>query len=145
MRYTRTLDVATIVFDPRSLQGRFAAGAEPAGAGSANPTAKISAMRRALVFMLVVAGCGDGDQPAAPTEDNPPGVTCRDIRTKAQAMRIARRVDHRVVAPDGQPRRETLDVIGGSLYATCRNPALRDYRPVAPVLREVQQHFDAEG
>lgn len=36
-------------------------------------------------------------------------------------------------------------MIGGSLYATCRNPALRDYRPVAPVLREVQAHFDEEA
>ena len=60
-------------------------------------------------------------------------------------MRIARRVDHRVVAPDGQSRRETLDVIGGSLYATCRNPALRDSKPIGPVLREVQAHFDQES
>ena len=97
-----------------------------------------------LIFIAAaLGGCGGADDDPAPRRDA--GVTCRDIRTKAQAMRIARQVDHRVVAPDGQSRRETLDVIGGSLYATCRNPALRDYRPIGPVLREVQAHFDEEA
>ena len=103
-------------------------------------------MRRALLVMLVLAGCGD-DPPASrpPAARAPDALTCRDIQSRAQALRVARQVDHRVVAPDGQPRRETLDAIGGSLYATCRNPALRDYRPVGPVLREVQAHFDEDA
>ena len=105
-------------------------------------------MRRALVIAVVAAGCGGGgapERPERPAARGPDSLTCADIRSRAQALRVARQVDHRVVAPDGQRRRETLDVIGGSLYATCRNPAMRRTKPVAPVLREVQAHFDAEA
>ena len=56
----------------------------------------------------------------------------------------------RVVAPEGQSERETVGIIGESLYATCRQPRLPGvddvdhYRPVKPVLREVQRDFDQE-
>ena len=103
--------------------------------------------KRLAPFFAVLAAflpaCGSEDP--APERPARAGVTCAEIRTKAQAMAVARRVDHRVVAPDGQPRRETLDAIAGSLYATCRQPGWRDRRPVPGVLRAVQQHFDQDA
>jgi hypothetical protein len=54
------------------------------------------------------------------------------------------------VAPEDQPERETIGIIGESLYATCRQPRLagiknvEDYKPVKPVLAEIQRDFDQD-
>jgi hypothetical protein len=49
-----------------------------------------------------------------------------------------------------EAERETIGIIGESLYATCRQPHLPgveragDYRPVKPVLAEIQRDFGEE-
>jgi len=63
---------------------------------------------------------------------------------------LARKLVDRVVAPEHQSERETIGIIGESLYATCRQPRLPgaprigDYRPVKPVLAAIQRDFDEE-
>jgi hypothetical protein len=75
---------------------------------------------------------------------------CSDLATKAAAHRVARKLVDRVVAPDGQSERQTIGIIGESLYATCRQPRLpgvadvKAYRPVKAVLAAVQRDFDEE-
>jgi hypothetical protein len=72
------------------------------------------------------------------------------IGTRRGARRLAALLVDDVVAPDGQSRRETADVIAGSLHATCSQPKLPgvedpgDYRPVRPVLEAIQRHFDED-
>lgn len=90
-------------------------------------------------------GCRAGFEPARPDD-----VTCGQLRTGREARRLARQLVDRVVAPEGQSGRETIGIIGESLYVTCRQariPGVDDvdhYRPVKPVLREVQRDFDQE-
>jgi hypothetical protein len=70
------------------------------------------------------------------------------VRPEAHAL--ARRLVDRVVSPTGQSERETIGIIGESLYATCKQPTLpgvkraADYRPVKPVLAEIQRDFDED-
>lgn len=105
--------------------------------------------------LLTLLGCGSGSERAsAPqtraTPHAPAQTTCAELATRSAARRLARRLVDDVVAPEGQSRRETADVIAGSLHATCSQPELpgvddpADYRPVRPVLEAVQQHFDEE-
>jgi hypothetical protein len=99
---------------------------------------------RARLFLLcvvpVLAGCGSEDRPA-PVKRGVLDTTCAQITTLKDARRIAFRIDHMVVAPDGQSRRETVGILAKSLEATCSqdNPG---YKPVAPVLKVVQAEFD---
>ena len=75
-------------------------------------------------------------------------TTCRALQTKAEARALATRIDHLLVAPDGQARATTLRTLSDSLHATCRQPTLPgvadplDYRPVRPVVRQLQREFD---
>jgi hypothetical protein len=93
----------------------------------------------------VYRGCRAGFEPVRPDE-----VTCAQLRTRRAARQVARKLVDRVVAPEGQSERETIGGIGESLYVTCRQPRIpgvKDidhYRPVEPVLREVQRDFDQE-
>jgi hypothetical protein len=111
---------------------------------------------RGLGILIAVAagGCGGGEPPAKHAlktgPPRPEQVTCAALRSRAAAHGLARRLVDRVVAPEGQSERETIGIIGESLYATCRQPRLpgvpkmADYRPVKPVLAAVQRDFDEE-
>jgi hypothetical protein len=80
----------------------------------------------------------------------PDAVPCADLRTRTAAHRLARKLVDRVVAPEHQRERETIGIIGESLYATCRQPRLAGvknmaaYRPVKPVLAAIQRDFDED-
>lgn len=80
----------------------------------------------------------------------PDETPCRALQTRAASHALARKLVDRVVAPEHQSERETIGIIGESLYATCRQPRLpgvRDikaYRPVKPVLAAIQRDFDEE-
>jgi hypothetical protein len=84
---------------------------------------------------------------AVPADKTP----CRALRTRAASHRLARKLVDRVVAPVHQPERQTIGVIGESLFATCKQPKLpgvpdvAKYRPVLPVLKAVQRDFDEEA
>src|SRR5690349_14163570 len=96
--------------------------------------------------LLLVAGCGTNEKPvrpeahAKPRSVKPDDVSCANLRTRPAAHRLARKLVDRVVAPEHQRERETIGIIGESLYATCRQPHLPGvtnmaaYRPVKPVL-----------
>ena len=118
-------------------------------------------MGRLRILIVVVAacaaGCGDDAKPVPSTATKaharprpPDDARCADLRTRASAHRLARKLVDRVVAPPDHSERETIGTIGESLYATCRQPRLpgvKDvgaYRPVKPVLRAVQRDFDEE-
>lgn len=113
--------------------------------------------KRILTVMLgaTVAACGAAEKPnprpaVKPHRVRPEDARCSDLATKAAAHKLARKLVDRVVAPDGQSERETIGIIGESLYATCRQPRLpgvgdvKAYRPVKPVLAAVQRDFDEE-
>ena len=77
-------------------------------------------------------------------------MTCAQLRTRQDARRVAQQLVDRVVAPEGQSERETIGIIAESLHVTCRQPRIPGvddidhYRPVKPVLREIQRDFDQE-
>lgn len=114
------------------------------------------ALVRSLGLLITVAsvGCGGGEPPAKHAlkayPAGPEQVTCAALKSRAAAHRLARRLVDRVVAPEGQTERETIGIIGESLYATCRQPRLpgvataAGYRPVKPVLAAIQRDFDEE-
>lgn len=93
----------------------------------------------------VYRGCRAGFERVRPA-----AVTCAQLRTRREARQLARELVDRVVAPEAQSERETIGSIGESLYVTCRQPRIPGvadidhYRPVKPVLREVQRDFDQE-
>jgi hypothetical protein len=111
---------------------------------------------RGLGILIAVAfgGCGGGEPPAKHALNTrpprPEQVTCAALKSRAAAHALARKLVDRVVAPEGQAERETIGIIGESLYATCRQPRLpgvprmADYRPVKPVLAAIQRDFDEE-
>ena len=102
---------------------------------------------------LTLVGCG-ANQPAkpakAPTRPRPDDVRCADLKTKAAANGLARKLVDRVVAPPDHSERQTIGTIAASLYATCRQPHLPgvrnavDYKPVKPVLAAIQRDFDED-
>ena len=106
--------------------------------------------------LLLVAGCGTGEKStrpeprAKPRTVKPDDVPCAELRTRTATHRLARKLVDRVVAPEHQKERETIGIIGESLYATCRQPRLPGvknmaaYRPVKPVLAAIQRDFDEE-
>lgn len=103
----------------------------------------------AALFTLAFAACGGGEGRDGRSEPVRPVATpCRELQTKAAARRLALRLDHLLIAPEDQPRRITVRSLGDSLHATCRQPTLPgvedplDYRPVRPVIRQLQQEFD---
>ncbi|HEX6715136.1 MAG TPA: hypothetical protein VF066_17230 [Thermoleophilaceae bacterium] len=107
-----------------------------------------------LLTATAVGACGD-EEPAAThavkaRAARPGQMTCAALTSRAAAHRLARKLVDRVVAPEGQSERETIGIIGESLYATCRQPRLpgvarmADYRPVKPVLAAIQRDFDEE-
>jgi len=113
----------------------------------------------ALLGCLALVGCGATasdsarnrpDQKAGPRALKPDGVPCAELQTRQAAHRLARKLVDRVVAPDRQAERETIGIIGESLYATCRQPSMPGvadmarYRPVKSVLAAVQRDFDEE-
>jgi hypothetical protein len=110
----------------------------------------------ACLTVLGLAACGTTEKkpPVAPAVKSAPlrpdDARCSELATRAAAHRLARKLVDRVVAPEGQSERETIGIIGESLYATCRQPRLpgvedvRSYRPVKPVLAAVQRDFDEE-
>lgn len=93
----------------------------------------------------VYSGCRAGLATVPPDQ-----VPCVQLKTRQAAHLLARKLVDRVVAPEGQPERQTIGIIGESLYATCRQPRLPgvddvdDYRAVKPVLREIQRDFDQD-
>jgi hypothetical protein len=93
----------------------------------------------------IFRGCRAGLAPLPPER-----VPCAQLKTRRAAHGLAAKVVDRVVAPDGQSERRTIGIIGESLYATCRQPKLpgvkkaEDYKPVKPVLREIQRDFDTD-
>ena len=116
-------------------------------------------MRLLATFAAVaaLAGCGGGADKAAPPAKpaksraaKPDDVRCAQLSTRAAAHRLAQKLVDRVVAPEHQSERETIGIIGESLYATCRQPHLpgvsdvAQYRPVKPVLAVIQRDFDEE-
>ena len=113
----------------------------------------------ALTSAAAIAASGCGSQPAAEPQPakpashapvRPEDARCADLATKPAAHRLARKLVDRVVAPDGQSERQTIGIIGESLYATCRQPRLpgvsnmRNYRPVKSVLEAIQRDFDEQ-
>ena len=106
-------------------------------------------MRRAAAagigLSLAASGCGEEPRPAPkPRAKRAEELTCADLRDRSRLRRVCRELVVRVVAPEGQREAETADTIAGSLRATCSQPGRADYRPVRPVLRAVQKHFDEE-
>jgi hypothetical protein len=111
---------------------------------------------RGLGILIAIAfgGCGGGEPPAEHALNTrpprPEQVTCAALKSRAAAHAFAPKLVDRVVAPEGQAERETIGIIGESLYATCRQPRLpgvprmADYRPVKPVLAAIQRDFDEE-
>jgi hypothetical protein len=110
-----------------------------------------------VVALALLAGCGGSapkqpaDNAAPPRPARPDDARCADLTTKAAAHKLARKLVDRVVAPDGQSERETIGIIGESLHATCTQPRLpgvadvQKYRPVKPVLAEIQRDFDEDA
>lgn len=108
-----------------------------------------------LVACALAVGCGGRDTPvktttAHPKPTRPEQARCAQLKSRPAAHALARQLVDRVVAPTGQSERETIGIIGESLYATCRQPRLpgvkrmSDYQPVKPVLAAVQRDFDEE-
>jgi hypothetical protein len=110
-----------------------------------------------IVLASLAVGCGGDPKPAPATTApararpaSPDEVRCGELQTRASAHRLARKLVDRVVAPEHQRERETIGIIGESLYATCRQQRLpgvkkaADYRPVKPVLAAIQRDFDEE-
>ena len=126
--------------------------------GTAAPARDALRMRyrsAALVLVTAAVGCGGGgasehQTTTASTPKRPDDVTCRDLKTKAAAHALARKLVDRVVAPPDHTDHQTIGTIGESLYATCRQPHLPgvkdagDYKPVEPVLAAIQRDFDEE-
>ena len=109
----------------------------------------------ALTVGASLAACGASEKrvpqrAVKPQRTRPEDARCSDLATRAAAHKVARKLVDRVVAPDGQAERETIGIIGESLYATCRQPRLpgvadvKAYQPVKPVLAAVQRDFDEE-
>jgi hypothetical protein len=109
----------------------------------------------ALVGLIaLLAGCGGSEPPSKQTHAvkaiSPDQTPCRALETRAASHALARKLVDRVVAPEHQRERETIGIIGESLYATCKQPHLpgvkdmKAYRPVKPVLAAVQRDFDEE-
>jgi hypothetical protein len=112
-----------------------------------------------VVVAAAIAGCGGSGGDASTTSaakapqrtQKPAETPCAQLRTKAAARRVAVKLVDRVVAPDGQPERQTIGIIAESLWATCRQPRLpgvedvAKYRPVRPVLNAIQRDFDEEA
>jgi hypothetical protein len=108
------------------------------------------------IAAVTLAACGSSpSKTPAPAAKSPVHVTagdtpCADLRTRAAAHDLARRLVDRVVAPDGQSQRHTIGIIGESLYATCKQPRLPGvanmdrYKPVKPVLAAIQRDFDEQ-
>lgn len=107
-----------------------------------------------LLTVTALSACGSREPAATHATKarraSPDQVTCATLKSRAAAHRQARKLVDRVVAPEGQSERETIGIIGESLYATCRQPRLSgvprmaDYRPVKPVLAAIQRDFDEE-
>jgi hypothetical protein len=106
-----------------------------------------------LLAAVALSGCGGGPdrETAAPKKPRvvaPDQATCAQLSTRTAAHKLARKLVDRVVAPEDESERETIGIIGESLYATCRQPRLpgvksvKAYHPVKPVLAAVQRDFD---
>ena len=80
----------------------------------------------------------------------PDETPCSALKTRAATHALARKLVDRVVAPEHQGERETIGIIGESLYATCKQPQLpgvknmKTYQPVKPVLAAIQRDFDEQ-
>jgi len=91
----------------------------------------------------IYRGCRAGLAPLPPDQ-----VRCARLKTRSATRELARQLVDRVVAPEAQSERETIRIIAESLYATCRQPRLPGvgdagrYKPVKPVLAQVQRDFD---
>ena len=116
---------------------------------------------RALLIAAVIAfvvGCGDSSEPAPADAGTPTtrpvnaayDLTCRDLAQPRARREAVEFVTDVMVAPEGQPRRRTVSIIRRSLRDTCSQQSLpgvdapEDYRPVKPVRRAVQSHFDQD-
>ena len=108
-----------------------------------------------VTAMSVLGACDGSDtQPAAAPAPKPKRplteTPCRDLRTRAAARRLALELDYLLIAPEREPRRSVVATLANSLYETCRQPRLpgvddpRDYRPVRPVIAQIQRDYDEE-
>lgn len=107
-----------------------------------------------IAVIVLVGGCASNEPPPKRTRPartvSPDATTCGALRTRTASHALARKLVDRVVAPEHQRERETIGIIGESLYATCKQPRLpgvkdmRSYRPVKPVLAAIQRDFDEE-
>jgi predicted small lipoprotein YifL len=111
-----------------------------------------------VVLALSLSGCGQAKKPLAhPANPSarhvlaPDQTSCSALRTRAASDRLAGKLVDRAVAPYHQSQRQTIGIIGESLWATCRQPTLpgvRDvatYRPVRAVLKAIQRDFDEQA
>ena len=120
---------------------------------------------RALAFATLAVlfiGCGDSQQVSSTVEHQktvasgrvlpePYQMTCRDLREAPARKQALDFVADVLTAPRGQARRKTINIVRRSLLETCSMRALpnvedpADYRPMQPIRRAVQNHFDQDA
>ena len=107
----------------------------------------------ALLPLLAACGTGTATTSSSTKAKKPPrpvDTTCRELRTRAAAHRLALKIDYLLIAPEHESRRQVVGTLTNSLFATCRQAKLPgvanplDYKPVKPILAQIQTDYDEE-